>query len=55
MKNIKEDAIPTNATGPSVVGTDGDTSFSPKLFGVVKRVLKRAALEKKKKRNGREK
>jgi hypothetical protein len=51
MKNIKEDAIPTNATGPGVVGTDGDTSFSPRLFAMVKR----AALEKKKNRNGREK
>lgn len=52
MKKIKEDAIPANATGPGVVGTDGDTSFSPRLFAM----LKRKAIErKKKKKNGRKK
>lgn len=46
MKKIKEDAIPANADGPGVVGTDGDTSFSPRLFNM----LKRAALKRKKKK-----
>ena len=50
MKKVNEDAVPANATGSGVSGTDGDTSFSPKLFGM----LKRAALErKKKKKHGR--
>lgn len=47
MKKIKEDAIPGNSTGPGVVGTDGDTSFSPRLFAM----LKRTALKRKKRRS----
>ena len=52
MKKLKEDAVPVNATGSSVSGTDGDTSFSPRLFGVLKRAILNT---KKKKRNGRKK
>jgi hypothetical protein len=52
MKKLKEDAVPVNATGSGVVGTDGDTSFSPRLFAM----LKRKAIERKKKsKDGRKK
>lgn len=53
MKKVNEDQVPVNATGSGVSGTDGDNSFSPRLLGVLKRVLERAIPEKKKKKNGR--
>lgn len=53
MKKLKEDAVPANATGAGVSGPDGDTSFSPRLLGVVKRAM--LERKKKKKRNGRKK
>jgi hypothetical protein len=52
MKKIKEDAVPSNATGPGVVGTDGDTTFSPNLFGIL---VRKAIENKKKSRDGRKK
>lgn len=45
MKKITENETPVNSTGPNVSGTEGDTSFSPRLFGI----LRRAILKKKKK------
>lgn len=51
MKKLKEDAVPANATGPGVSGTNGDTSFSPRLFTMLKRAL--LANLAKKKNNGR--
>lgn len=53
MKKVNEDQVPVNATGSGVSGTDGDNSFSPRLLGVLKRVLERAILVNKKKKNGR--
>ena len=55
MKKLKEDAVPVNATGPGVSGTDGDTSFSPRLFGKFGLMVRKALEKRKKKRNGRKK